>query len=291
MPLRYSIRMDHAIEVRQSFDSPTVYLDHWAVRRFSDDKNLQRRFVKALHSAGGTLFLSHQNFVEFVGPDDARHAEHAEQFLEKVLPNIYFAEIDIQKAITQEEDSRHRGQRLPPPPDLGLLKILALHPTTPGAFTIKGLITEVTRHRDRLGKTFRKTNQELANTINVQRGKPDFVNKAKTFKANKDRARTSIVIAEILRGVILDPSVPITASDAADIHHAIISTSYCDYVLLDGKWEDTIQRMKHRIATLELPITHARCFSERRNGLESFLRVLEAQPNPCLQPAPASGHG
>ena len=284
MPLRYAIRMDQAIEVRQSFDSPTVYLDHWAIRRFSDDKALRLRFVNALHNTGGTLFLSHQTFAEFVGPDDPSHAAHAEQFLDEVLPNIYIAEINTEKAIRQESDPRRRGQKIPPPPDLDLLKLLALQrPTTPRAFTIAGLITEVTAHRDRLVKTFRETNQELANTINTQRHKPDFVKKARNFKATKDRARTLIVMEEILRGVILDPLVPITESDAADIQHAIISTSYCDYVLLDGKWEDMIRRMEHRIAKLELPITHARCFSERRNGLENFLLELEAEPMNCRE--------
>jgi len=44
-----------------------------------------------------------------------------------------------------------------------------------------------------------------------------------------------------------------------------------------------IRRMEHRIAKLELPITHARCFSERRNGLENFLLELEAEPMNCRE--------
>lgn len=269
--------MDQEIEVRQTFDSPTVYLDHWAIRRFSDDQNLQHRFVTALHRTGGTLFLSHQNFAEFVGPDDASHAMQAEEFLERVLPNIYFAQLDVDKAIAQEQDPRNRGHRLSPPPDLGLLKLLALQrPTGPQPFTIKGLLTEVAANRDRLGKTFRETNQRIADTVNAQRQKPDFVKKAKNFKAAQDRARTLIVMGEILRGVVLDSSVPFTDSDAADYQHSILSTSYCDYVLLDGRWQDMVQRMERRIATLELPLKHARCFSERRNGVESFLLELES---------------
>jgi hypothetical protein len=35
-------------KVGQSFDSPTVYLDHWAIRLFSDDRILQDRLVTAL---------------------------------------------------------------------------------------------------------------------------------------------------------------------------------------------------------------------------------------------------
>jgi len=51
--------------VRESFDSPTLYLDHWAIRLFSDDTAFQDRLIKALLAKGGTLLLSHFSFAEF----------------------------------------------------------------------------------------------------------------------------------------------------------------------------------------------------------------------------------
>jgi hypothetical protein len=286
MPLSLAIRMGQEIEVRQTFDSPTIYLDHWAIRRLSDEKNFQHRFVAALHKAGGTLFLSHQNFAEFVGSDDASHAVQAEQFLERVLPNIYFAQLDLNRAIAQEQDPRTSGHRLPPPPDLGLLKLIALRRLTgPQPFTVKGLLTEVATHRDRLGKTFHESNQRIADAVNAKRQKPEFVKKVKGFKADQDRARTLIVMEEILRSIVLDASMPFMNSDSADYQHAILSTSYCDYVLLDGKWQDMVRRMERRFSTLKLPLRHARCFSERRNGLESFLLELESHAPRQVQPA------
>jgi hypothetical protein len=35
-------------KVSQSFDFPSVYLDHWAICQFSDERALQDRFVTAL---------------------------------------------------------------------------------------------------------------------------------------------------------------------------------------------------------------------------------------------------
>ena len=43
--------------VRQSFVSPTVYLDHWAIRLFSEELGLQDRFVQLLRAKAGTLLL------------------------------------------------------------------------------------------------------------------------------------------------------------------------------------------------------------------------------------------
>jgi hypothetical protein len=50
------------VRVWQSFISPTVYLDHWAIRLFSDNLALQDRLVNALRSKGGTLLLSNISF-------------------------------------------------------------------------------------------------------------------------------------------------------------------------------------------------------------------------------------
>jgi hypothetical protein len=67
----------------------------------------------------------------------------------------------------------------------------------------------------------------------------------------------------------------IDRNDAGDIHHAILSIVYCDYVLLDGKWEDLHERMKRRFTELGLTIRTATVFSGRRQGVEQFLEALE----------------
>jgi hypothetical protein len=222
------------------------------------------------------LLLSAHNFAEFVGPDDPRHAVKAEEFLDRVLPNVYFAEHDVSKAISQEREPRAKGGRLMPPADHEMLQVLALQrPAGPQPFTVKGLITEITKHRVSLGETFRETNQYMVDTVNRQRRKPEYVKKAKAFKASAERPRTLVVMEELLRGVILDPSMPFSQRDAADYQHAILPISYCDYVLLDGKWQAMVQAMERRIEALGLSLVTARCFSERRRGLEKFLTELE----------------
>ena len=90
MPIDFFMATD-GVHVRQSFDSPTVYLDHWAIRMFSDEPSLQDRFVNALMSRCGTLLLSNTSLVEFARATDARHCRDAEKFLERLLPNIFLA--------------------------------------------------------------------------------------------------------------------------------------------------------------------------------------------------------
>jgi hypothetical protein len=66
-------RSDQCRRVGQSFDSPTVYLDHWAIRLFSDDGTLQDRLVAALSRKRGTLLVSNVSMAELGGASDPRH--------------------------------------------------------------------------------------------------------------------------------------------------------------------------------------------------------------------------
>jgi len=45
MPIEIYTSSNEEDVARQLFDSPTVYLDHWAIRMLSDDINLQSRLI------------------------------------------------------------------------------------------------------------------------------------------------------------------------------------------------------------------------------------------------------
>ncbi|HEX3944223.1 MAG TPA: hypothetical protein VHW69_09060 [Rhizomicrobium sp.] len=75
--------------VGQTFDSPTVYLDHWGIRLFSDDRRMQNRFVAALKGKRGTLLLSHISTAELGGASDPQDVVDAERFLERCLPQMF----------------------------------------------------------------------------------------------------------------------------------------------------------------------------------------------------------
>ena len=66
MPVQFEIH-EGMLQVRQSFDLPAVYLDHWAVRRFSTNSDERQRFLRALKSSGGVMVVSHANLVELAG--------------------------------------------------------------------------------------------------------------------------------------------------------------------------------------------------------------------------------
>jgi hypothetical protein len=279
MPVRFEIH-EGIPHVVQSFDFPSVYLDHWAIRCFSSDGEKGNRFLRALKASGGALVVSHTNLAELTGPADLRHAEEVAIFLESVLPNIYFAMFDTQQAIIQESKPRNSDIRLMAPPDRDLLMAIGRANVNDfKVFSIANVVKLIARNRDTLSPIWRNSNQELADHINRARHNPETIKKARNFAGHSVQVPTLAVIQELLRPVFLDKTFAIDRNDVGDIQHAIMSIVYCDYALLDGKWEHQHKRMRSRFADLRLSIRTAKVFSARKGGVERFLEALEGVRN------------
>jgi hypothetical protein len=194
MPVRFEIN-EGMLQVRQSFDFPAVYLDHWAIRLFSNNEVEGQRFLCALKASGGALVVSHTNLAELTGPADPRHADEAAAFFEAALPNIYFAMFNVQQAINQEKLPRDTGIRLKAPPDVELLMTVGRErPDDFRPFTIANIIKVIAKHRDRLGATWHESNQELADHINQVRRNLETVRQAKNFSGHPAHVPTLAVM-------------------------------------------------------------------------------------------------
>lgn len=263
--------------VRQSFDTPTVYFDHWALRNFSDDSTLQDRFVKTMLDKRGTFVLSHTNLAEFTNLNNPRHAEAAERFLERLMPNVYLTDFDLEKAESFERQPGYAGQRIWPSADLPMLKFVAERSIAAGTdLTLIGFITLSYLYRDRLSAKFTEANQNILTALNEQRADPGYVKKARRSVPDAIRPKTWVVMGELMRELTIDTNATITVNDIVDWQHAILPVSCCDYVLLDRKWEQRVLAMAKRFAHEGLHIHLAKCFSKRNDGLNHFLNELEA---------------
>lgn len=276
MPIDFFMDSD-GVHVRQSFDSPTVYLDHWAIRMFSDDLGLQDQFVNALMSKGGTILLSPVSFVEFTRATDARHCSDAEVFLERLLPNIYLTDFAFDKVLEQERDELNNYVRFWPSADLPQLKFFAERAQdTPLGFTMHSFIALAYTYRSELSKSIESVALSIVNGIESARRNPDYVLKAKNSVPSDKLPRTKVILGELIRGYNLDHTAPVSENDAIDLLHAAMSVNCCDYVLLDGPWTERVEKMKLRIAKTGMNMPIAKCFSKRANGVTAFLADLEA---------------
>ena len=84
-------------QLRQQLTEPVVYLDHWAVRLFSDDEPLQDRFISALHQSGGTWLFATANLFEFTAMTDVTQAQATERLLSRALPALHVADTTLDR--------------------------------------------------------------------------------------------------------------------------------------------------------------------------------------------------
>jgi len=254
-----------------------VYLDHWAIRLFSDDLHLQDRFVSALMSKGGTLLLSNFSFVEFAAASDQKHCYDTETFIERLLPNIYLTDFALDKVLEKENDEHNNAKRFWPPADLPQLKFL-VERTQPGSsgLTMRGFISLAHVYRTQLSQSIEELIRTVGDGLNSARSDASYVAKTRKARPSDERPRTLLILGELLRDFNLDPKATISRNDVIDLFHAAMPLNCCDYILLDGPWAERVAKMKHRISKTSMKMPVAKCFSQRDNGVEAFLADLDA---------------
>jgi len=266
------------VNVRQSFDAPAVYMDHWALMTFAEDREIQDRFVSALQRKRGTLLISNISLAEFAGPSDQGHCLAAENFLERVLPHIYLTDFAFDKVLVRESLEPNNTKRFWPSADLPQMKLLAeLSLKSTAQLTIKKFVSLSHEHRVRILKKTSEIVTMVVDALEDARNNSAYVFKAKITLPSDARPRTAIIMGELMRGFNLDNNARITDNDVIDFMHAIVPINCCDFVLLDGSWVGRVNAMAQRIdlAGLDMPI--AKCFSKTRNGgLDAFLSSLES---------------
>lgn len=263
--------------IRQSFESPSVYLDHWAIRLFSDDLQLQDRFIDALKTKGGTLLLSTFSLLEFSGPEDRKHCFDTERFLDRVMPNMFFTDFAIDKTHNRESREANNEKRFWPPADLSTLKYLAEYKCdTDGKISMSGFLSMIHDNRTEFIRLETETVSMLQGAFSTSRDDNEYIKKAKNVRPSDQRTRTFNIIGELMRGFNLDPCLKITDNDIIDLIHATSPLNCCDFILLDGPWEERVKKMNLRISKTSMVMPIAKCFSKRNNGINTFLSELES---------------
>lgn len=275
MPIAFFDAPD-GTHVRQSFDSPTVYLDHWAIRLFSEELDLQDRFVCSLLAKAGTLLLSHISFSEFAALSDARHCDQAEAFFERLLPNIYLTDFAFDKLLQKERGEHNNAKRFWPPADLPQLKLFVERAGCQSSrLTMKGFVALTHETRYQISESTKVLKRTLVEGFTAARNEAEYVAKARRINPSDKRLRTLLILGELMRSFNLDPNAPITENDVIDLLHAAMPVNCCDFVLLDGPWAERVEKMRPRVSKTAMEMPIASCFSQRNNGVESFLAALE----------------
>ncbi len=265
------------LSLRQRLVRPVVYLDHWAVRRFSDEEQLGSRFIAALHAAQGTWLFSQVNLSEFCAMQDVATAHRVESLIEKAFPNFYVID-----AVDDTPYFREEQPRLPRPaeaPDKHwMLEDLARRALITGKLNSHRFISDAIDHRDILLPIFEQMKRDIVTAVTVIREHVLASNDRKKLMPRSGMRLIDIFKEELLIEPFGDPKQPFTGNDAVDFVHALPACQLCDFVLLDSAWCNRIKVTTRRIRSAGIKGRLADCYSPRM--LSEFFSALDSVKQP-----------
>ena len=250
-------------------EPPCIYLDHWALRRLSEDDAQGDRFISALKQRG-TLMFSVMNVAEIGADASHRRSQQVRDFLRRIGLRWFPMTIDPLRVIRAEEEDAPSGKLHCASPEF----------LTDPAFAAKLLcgplslahVIDLTAGRggDCLRRvTECKTTQlleELQRWRSLYRQEPEALDAQ--YPPLKFNANTPMrgIYNGLVRYTIKD-TFPLDLNHMRDFCHATVSLRCADMVTLDSHWAAQAKK-------LHLPDGFVKVYSEP--DLSNFLSHLEA---------------
>lgn len=258
------------LRIGQELQRPAVYLDHWAVREFAEDLDLQDRFIAALHRSKGTWLFSTANLMEYTAMSDLEQAAAAERLLSRAMPAMHFADLTLDPGYLIEEGAPLHEDA--PQRDWMLADLADRAKIAGGVISTHHFIQEAIKNRDTLLILFQELKTFVTTSMMSLTQDAHQNTRAKKFIPTSDMSMRVALYAELLREPHIDSKYVFDENDAMDFLHSI-SVLVCDFVLLDAHWCHKVERAAVRIRKGGVSGNVARCFSKKH--LNQFLSVFE----------------
>ena len=256
-----------------------VYLDHWALRKLSENQDLAKSFVIAFRASKATLAVSWVNIIEFSKLASLEAHNHAERLVNELLPHVFCMEVNP-VTVGRNEDAIMRGElSIPAHADVEFMKILGgLRPhkfeqvSAIGLFAAVHQSAAVSAEMSELTRSMIGQIEKLRERYATE---PELTKSAQGLPAKNDFPQgTRQLFRELVTTLLSDKSLKLTDNHAIDLMHAIVPLAYCDYVLLDAHWEEQVKRVRRKLTEGGFVFPIAEVYSERRDGVNRFIQAL-----------------
>ena len=225
---------DGRVLLRQRLARPAVFLDHWAVRLFSEDMSLQDRFVGALRQSRGTWLFTCANLMEFAAMTDLDQAVAVEELLRRAMPSVYVADLYSDPGFALSKKAVPSDD---PPDEHWMLKDLAARAhIAGGTLNTTQFVQEAVLQRAFLLPLFDEFKKQVVNAIRASAADQEKQRFASKFRSVAAMDVGDALLAELLREPHINQAFRIDDHDAMDLAHTVPAATVCDYLLLDRRW-------------------------------------------------------
>lgn len=259
-------------QVKQQLKEPVVYLDHWAVRLFSENKPLQNRFLSALHQSGGTWLFATANLFEFTAMTDLTQAHATERLLFRALPALHVADTTLDRGYLLVEGAPEHPDA---PEEHWLLKDLGERAKIAGGMlSTHRFVQDSITHRDQLSPLFDNLKKDVSNSVMALTKDKERHSNAKKFAPQAGMTLRAALSQELIREPHVNEAYVFDENDAMDFIHAVPAAVVCDLILLDARWSHRVNSAARRIRKGGVTGKIAQCFSKAK--VSDFLLALES---------------
>lgn len=273
------IRADKKIELREHFNSPMVYLDHWALNDLSLDSALRSRFVALINEKAGTFRLSLVNIAELIKQSDKSQVNAILEMIDSIT-DCGFINVDHGEVIEKENilisDPSSRSVVQNPSAEIKIVEFYLMAKNYPDDWHISDIIRSALS--ESLPNYVSKSNIDFMQRMQVllKEGRKDnkFLERGskifRTLKAQGPQYQTATreLLQMAIQFVMRNTTMKMYEySEWQDIFHVIVPVSYCDLVLIDGRWKTFISQTGFSYPQI------AKVFD--KSSLEDFFETLE----------------
>jgi len=253
MTIRYKGVTEYGVEVEQFANSPSVYLDNWALNDFSSSKEFCETFKSVMNQKKGTLMVSWVTLFEASKKRDSQRFEKMLGMIDSM--DFAFTEVDPGIVIERERKARRAGKESPsisPAADIALLKNYFEHSHDPlkpiRVSYIFSQLREGLLEFDKLGKSVENLSKNIYPLVLKARNDPIAFKRAKRrYKNRKKRPAkgfpyTEELYYQCLDYIVINKQMKMPNKEWLDVFNTIVPVAYFDFVLLDSRWTNFIRQ-------------------------------------------------
>lgn len=243
MAIRYNC-YENNIFIEQISSRPLIYLDNWAINKFSNEENLKNKFIEVLDRKNATIAFSIINLYEIVNRKDNIQISIIIDFIDSVNDAL----IESNPAIVIDREQKYYNSRalhdnIEPWMYQEFLKTLACNSEPLKPLKVSSAIKMLKKEIDELNYiATERFQQELVPCINAARQNKDKLDKAKkyikkkTLPKNNKIPYTKELYDFLLWYIVSNEYMKMPDSEWRDVFHTIVPAAYCDFLLIDKRW-------------------------------------------------------
>ena len=272
-----------AVKIDQITYPPTVYLDTWALFDFIGNNELADRFIKILNNLDGTLMLSIMSILESVGLQNQEQFQCLCALIDSIgIDKVALLDFNFMRVNVKEKIYKKIGGpflKISPAVDLELLDTIIKIHKLEDPLKISEIILAYRKDLEN-GKVLEENWEQCLFPI-ILRARNNTIalsNAKKRFRKRKENANTykfpctEYLWESCIDYIVINENMEMPNKEWRDIFHTIVPVAYCDFVLIDRRWQNFI-----RSINLEYPQI-AKVYAQR--NLNEFLKDLENWKNP-----------